>query len=644
MRHILDSFGDPVVNSIVNSIMEPIEEPVVDPMREQAYAARFGREVLGPAVCGFTLWLLDRIRSDRTEKIFFLGRDGWLLLQAYRLLAGPEDPPAFYLQVSRRSLRVPLYSRPMSYEEAVSRAGFPVSVTLACFLDGLGMDPAACGPLADRYGIGAEEQISRDRLYKDPRFRGLYEELADRIRRAALQERQSLRAYLKQFNFRGSWAVADIGWGGTLQRDLWELLGDIPGLCPPAGCYLGLSSRADAVLGPAGLSAAGYLFDSRRESGRSPVFREPQRLYVGLLETLLAEQTGSVRDYISDGRGGVVPRRYPFEGGKGRGPAADAQAAALEQIRDYGTGRSMPPPDALSGRALVRAAMYPSGRMVRAFGSCLFLDSGSTAPLARPAGRLTCLFHPRILVRDFRASRWKAGFLRALLGFSAPCTLLLAAAEWAETAGERCMSAAGTACLLAGLARNDIRSRFSGSFLGLLWAFLLPLITILVFWYVFQRGFRNPDVGGAPILVCLPAGLPQSGCRRSALYPLVHGRLCPMDISDGYSDHRDPGIYRLRLPGQADPLPDPPAAPGQDPVRLSGPSLLSVFSDLYGMDLPLSLFGRLVRPSILQCLYRGPWLGLRTDPVCLPCLFPGYRRGRQYPGPDRFLDHPHIME
>ena len=165
MRHILDSFGDPVVNSIVNSIMEPIEEPVVDPMREQAYAARFGREVLGPAVCGFTLWLLDRIRSDRTEKIFFLGRDGWLLLQAYRLLAGPEDPPAFYLQVSRRSLRVPLYSRPMSYEEAVSRAGFPASVTFACFLDGLGMDPAACGPLADRYGIGAEEQISRDRLY-----------------------------------------------------------------------------------------------------------------------------------------------------------------------------------------------------------------------------------------------------------------------------------------------------------------------------------------------------------------------------------------------------------------------------------------------------------------------------------------------
>ena len=185
---------------------------------------------------------------------------------------------------------------------------------------------------------------------------------------------------------------------------------------------------------------------------------------------------------------------------------ADAQAAALEQVRDYGTGRGTPPPDALSGRALVRAATYPSGCMVRAFGSCPFLDNGSTAPLARPAGRLTCLSHPRILVRDFRASRWKAGFLRALLGFPAPCTPLLAAAEWAETAGDRCRSAAGTAYLLAGLARNDIRARFSGSFLGLLWAFLLPLTTILVFWYVFQCGFRNPDVGGAPYILWFTAG------------------------------------------------------------------------------------------------------------------------------------------
>ena len=498
MRHVVDSGIEPGV--------EPIVKPIMDCNREQAYAARFGREVLGPAVCGFTLWILDKLRSDGADKVFFLGRDGWLLLQAYRQLAGHRDPAAFYLQVSRRSLRVPLYSRPMSFEEAVSRAGFPASITPACFLDGLGMDSAACSPLTDQFGIREEERISREQLCTDVRYRFLYEALADRIRQTALQERRYLQAYLGQFDFRGSWAVADIGWGGTLQRDLWELLVDIPGLSPPAGYYLGLSSRADEILGPAGLSAEGWLFDSRRKGGRSPFISEPQRMYVGLLETLLAEQTGSVRNYIPDGRGGAVPRRYPFEGGNGRDSVSVAQTAALEQIRGYGTDNRTPTSDALSGKALIRAAMYPSGSMVRAFGGRLFLDNGSCAPLARPAGRLTCLLHTRILVRDFRASRWKAGFLRALLGFPLPYTLLLAAAEGAQAAGALYRSAVGTARLLAGLARNDIRARFSGSFLGVLWAFLLPLITILVFWYVFQRGFRNPDVGGAPYILWFSAG------------------------------------------------------------------------------------------------------------------------------------------
>ena len=35
------------------------------------------------------------------------------------------------------------------------------------------------------------------------------------------------------------------------------------------------------------------------------------------------------------------------------------------------------------------------------------------------------------------------------------------------------------------LAKNDIRSRYSNSLLGIVWAFIMPLVTILVFWYVF---------------------------------------------------------------------------------------------------------------------------------------------------------------
>lgn len=55
--------------------------------------------------------------------------------------------------------------------------------------------------------------------------------------------------------------------------------------------------------------------------------------------------------------------------------------------------------------------------------------------------------------------------------------------------------------LLISLARNDLRARYSSSVLGALWAFVMPLVTILVFWYVFQLGFKNLPVGDAPYIL-----------------------------------------------------------------------------------------------------------------------------------------------
>lgn len=55
------------------------------------------------------------------------------------------------------------------------------------------------------------------------------------------------------------------------------------------------------------------------------------------------------------------------------------------------------------------------------------------------------------------------------------------------------------------LAKNDIKAKYSNSFLGIVWAFAMPLITILVFWYVFQLGFKNLPVGDAPYILWFSA-------------------------------------------------------------------------------------------------------------------------------------------
>lgn len=51
------------------------------------------------------------------------------------------------------------------------------------------------------------------------------------------------------------------------------------------------------------------------------------------------------------------------------------------------------------------------------------------------------------------------------------------------------------------LTRNDIRSRYAGAGLGALWALALPFLTLLVLWYVYERGFGNPPVEKVPYIL-----------------------------------------------------------------------------------------------------------------------------------------------
>lgn len=48
--------------------------------------------------------------------------------------------------------------------------------------------------------------------------------------------------------------------------------------------------------------------------------------------------------------------------------------------------------------------------------------------------------------------------------------------------------------LILRLAKNDLKTRFAGSYLGTIWSFIQPIITVLVYWFVFQVGLHNSAV------------------------------------------------------------------------------------------------------------------------------------------------------
>lgn len=61
--------------------------------------------------------------------------------------------------------------------------------------------------------------------------------------------------------------------------------------------------------------------------------------------------------------------------------------------------------------------------------------------------------------------------------------------------------------LLTKLAVNDFKVRYAGSYLGAIWAFIHPVITILVYWFVFQIGFKSAPVGDIPFILWLICGI-----------------------------------------------------------------------------------------------------------------------------------------
>ncbi len=52
--------------------------------------------------------------------------------------------------------------------------------------------------------------------------------------------------------------------------------------------------------------------------------------------------------------------------------------------------------------------------------------------------------------------------------------------------------------LLFDLSSNDVKRRFSGTYFGLVWGLIQPMMTIVVYWAAFQFGFRSGDVGDIP--------------------------------------------------------------------------------------------------------------------------------------------------
>jgi FMN phosphatase YigB (HAD superfamily) len=224
--------------------------------------------VAGPALLSYVLWILKRATQLRLKRVYFLARDGQILLELARLAAPVVGftGDLRYLYASRQAFRLPTadLADPASLQWSLDDTTF---MSLDSFLARLDLTIAEVEEPLRRCGISSAEPAKNlDRaarqklpaLTDDARFRRA-------VARVAQTRRHMLVQYLAQEQVIGAdnFGIVDLGWNGTLQISLERILKDRKGVAP-TGFYFGLSRKAlDSGLE----KCEAYFFDEGRRTG-----------------------------------------------------------------------------------------------------------------------------------------------------------------------------------------------------------------------------------------------------------------------------------------------------------------------------------------------------------------------------------------
>jgi FMN phosphatase YigB (HAD superfamily) len=263
------------------------------------------------ALGAYVAWVLSSARARDINTVWFLARDGQILMKLAERLAPLLHPDARleYVHASRLAWCLPAYRNlDQAMQQWLGRYVYGVSVDT--IMQTLGLDLATAQTihgLAHSSGSGAS-QIDADRLSA---ARARFAQISDAAR-------ESLLPYLES---RGLWQagqvmLVDVGWRASLQGALDQIIRGAPRPAPPiVGAYVGLTHR------PAGLDAQSLLVFAPNEP----------RINATVVEFLTRADHGSVLGYRRSAAGASEPLLQPISHTQRRAVEAN-QALVLAYV------------------------------------------------------------------------------------------------------------------------------------------------------------------------------------------------------------------------------------------------------------------------------------------------------------------------
>lgn len=383
----------------------------------------FGYSNFGPLLYGFCLWLKENVKKNDIDNIYFLARDGYIIKKAYEMIFGEQDN-IYYLEASRRSLRVPYLSQKNSIDEMLEELPLPRQTNMIQIFDALGLELDIYSAKIKESGYSVERFYLREKVLKEEGFKNLISSIKDDIIANSISENEALKNYLKKNNFSKRNAIVDIGWGGSMQKYLRNIFNTLPGYEDKelVGFYFGLTEKAKGKLSSINTANA-YIFDNYNYSSE-----ELERPFVGLFESLFLEPKGSVKKYHINTENLV--ERYQYEYINDSGEVLDdvdkihnIQQGALGFIEEYistAISRYSKMDSETAFKNLFSVGINPKLDQLEKLGSIVFFNNGFKEQLAKPDCILKYLISPIKFKKDFLNSQWKTGFLKGVFKLPLP--------------------------------------------------------------------------------------------------------------------------------------------------------------------------------------------------------------------------------
>lgn len=329
------------------------------------------REKVAPGLIAYVHWVLDQAEQRGIRTLYFLARDGYILMQIAQHLCAAEqrEIDCRYLYCSRRALRLPSYhllgdeaydllfsaSRHFSLNEVFQRANLTKEQRESVLAE-LGVsEEAAMQPLTP-----ASSDAWKQHLQSSSAFRSALQANSEHAC-------QAVTAYFHQEKLfdQPTVALVDSGWAGSSQRSIRQLLSDGGYTGSITGFYFGLiRPRREAADG----EYVSWLFGAKTHYWRKVLFN------LNVFECLLSAPHGMTMTYALE-NGQAVPQLAPPPEEDERRLIQAKNAGILDALQDAGE-KDWRSPD-FHRRALrkLHALMaWPCAEDVRCLSSFAFSD------------------------------------------------------------------------------------------------------------------------------------------------------------------------------------------------------------------------------------------------------------------------------